>query len=325
MKHTTPDFILYALHGWSNPTWFLERLAQALASPRTHVLVPNLGYLQTWISIEPLIQTAAHHLSIAHESYPKTPIRLIGYSLGGHVAVELLTRTPFWLPHIESLVLLGSPMSGAHLARMIDPLHLGIGIARDLGTNRRHLAEQIAHQIPTMVIAGDMGYGNDGLVSVESTKVAGTGFTLLPGLSHTDIRIHPRVAETIRHFWANPAQAVKETAPPTSPLLRELIRRLQAVPGMTDAPWYHFDRAHVILTLHNGATVRLWTSPLSVDHIFLATPEGQCCYSGYVGWAHRPFLQRLLESLAEVTQEAEMDEQMNVSKGLQTTKDRSHE
>ena len=55
----------------------------------------------------------------------------------------------------ESLILLGVPIGGADLARIINPLGWDIGMAKHLGKNRRILAEQITAVIPTLVVAGN--------------------------------------------------------------------------------------------------------------------------------------------------------------------------
>ena len=84
---------------------------------------------------------------------------------------QALSRHPEWWKRFESIVLLGSPIGGADLARIVDLFGWGIGIAKHLGQNRRVLAEQVTAKIPTLVIAGNITAGGDGTVPIESTKL----------------------------------------------------------------------------------------------------------------------------------------------------------
>ncbi|NEQ86615.1 MAG: alpha/beta hydrolase, partial [Moorea sp. SIO2I5] len=157
-----PDFLLYAQHGWADTSKAIANLAQSIATSRTAIIAPDLGWFKTWLWIEPLIKQLEHIVLDTIVTYPQTPIRIIGHSMGGLIWLELLSRHQDWWSQVESLVLIGSPIGGADLARIIDPLGIGIGIAKDLGINRRQLAESIGAVIPTLVIAGDSDHGSDG-------------------------------------------------------------------------------------------------------------------------------------------------------------------
>ncbi|MEQ9550030.1 MAG: alpha/beta hydrolase [Coleofasciculus sp. G3-WIS-01] len=200
----TPDYILFAQHGWADTEVAIAAMAQTLATPQTLVITPNLGWLKTWWRIKPLIKQVDEIATETIAKYPDTPIRIIGYSLGGLVWVELLNRHPEWWTQVESLVLVASPIGGVDLARNFTFLGMGVGIAGAMLDNRRQMAESIAKVIPTLVIAGDVGGGTDGAVTLEETKVPGANFFYLPTLSHPTLKNHPAVAEVIRDFWQNP-------------------------------------------------------------------------------------------------------------------------
>ncbi len=289
-----PNFILYAQHGWADDCQGIAVLASKLAESNTVVITPSLGYLRTWLRIEPLIQTVEELVMNTSLRYPQVPIRIIGHSLGGLIWLEVLNRHPEWFDNVESLVLVGSPVGGADLARILDPLGIGLGMARDLGVNRRVLAEAIAAQIPTLVIAGDIDGGSDGTIPVTSTKVFGADFVLLPGVSHAALRNHPAVAVAIQKFWLLP-----KGPRPEPDLAQILIRRLQQVPGMTDGHYRDFRWAKVFLTFENGVTLRLWKDPMGISHVFVACPEGECLYSGFVGWLHLKDLEQELRVLQQ--------------------------
>jgi pimeloyl-ACP methyl ester carboxylesterase len=200
----TPDYILFAQHGWADTEAAIAAMAQTLATPQTLVITPNLGWWKTWWRIKPLIKQVEGIATETIAQYPQTPIRIIGYSLGGLIWVELLNQHPEWWTQVESLVLVASPIGGVDLARNFTFLGMGVGIAGALLNNRRQMAESIAKVIPTLVIAGDVGGGTDGAVTLEETKVPGANFFYLPTLSHPTLKNHPAVAEVIRDFWQNP-------------------------------------------------------------------------------------------------------------------------
>ncbi len=301
MSVNNPDLILYAQHGWADDHKTIATLAAQLATPKTLVLTPNLGYLKTWLRIEPLIQAVEASAATMIQDYPDVPLRVIGHSMGGLIWTEVLSRHREWWERVESFVLVGSPIGGADLARAVDPLGLGVGIARDLGVNRRSLAEAIAAQIPTLVIAGDIDQGSDGTVVVQCTKIFGAEFVRLSNVDHVGLKNHPAVAAAIQDFWGLTAsRAVPAPLLPAHPadvVSQAVIKRLQTVPGMTDAHERDFAKATTWLTFQHGVTLRIWTHPLGIDHVFVADPSGTCLYGGFVGWLHKADLTTVLADL----------------------------
>lgn len=291
----TPDFILFAQHGWADNSKAIAALSRTVATPKTLIVAPDLGYVATWIRIQPLIQKVEQIAIDIIARYPTTPIRIIGHSMGGLIWLELLNRHPEWWSSVESLVLIGSPVGGADLGRIIDPLGFGIGIASDLGINRRQIAQTIAQVIPTLIIAGDIDGGSDGTITVGSTKFQHATFVSLPGLRHEILKNHPTVAETIRDFWLNPEKPALTTV--EQDLSSLLIQRLQLVTGMTDAHLRDFYRAKVQMTFKDGLTILTWKNPLQIDHIFVANKQKECLYGGFVGLVHAKGLRQTLEEI----------------------------
>lgn len=254
------------------------------------IVAPCLSYGMTWLSMAPLIDQVDALATSSLGQQPALPVRVVGHSMGGLIWLEVLNRHPDWWPRVESLVLVGSPVGGADLGRILDPLGMGVGVAADLGRDRRPLAARIAAAIATLSIAGDTDGGSDGTIPVESTRVPNGQFVSLGGISHADLRCHPRVVEHIRRFWAGARLSV--------PLLSHaLVDQLRQIPGMTDAHRRDFARAALWYTFADGASIRLWRSPLGIYHVFLASAQGDCLYSGYVGWLHTGDLQHGLEVL----------------------------
>ena len=298
MITATPHWILFAQHGWADDSRAIANLASELATPDTLVVAPSLGYLKTWLRIKPLIQAVEAIAAATLLQHPNAVWRIIGHSMGGLIWLEVLDRHPEWWGHVDSLVLLGSPIGGSDLGRILDPLELGLGIARDLGRNRRALAEAVSASIPTLVIAGDVDGGSDGTIPVESTKVLGAEFIRLAGVSHPTLRNHGQVAAAIRNFWsAHPTQA---KTPLELEFRDSIVQRLRLAAWITDAHHRDFYRSEVHTTLKDGVTLRLWKSPIGIDHVFVACPQGQCLYAGFVGWNDAKGLRQIL---AEIEQE----------------------
>lgn len=288
----SPDYLLFAQHGWADNNQHMAHLAQQLATDCTRIIAPSLNYAMTWLRMAPLIEEVERIAMEAVQSYPDAPLRIIGHSMGGLIWLEVLTRHPDWWPKVHSLVLVASPVGGADLGRIIDPLQVGVGIAADLGQDRRTMAGAIAQQINTLVIAGDVDGGSDGTITVESTKVPHAQFVDMEGLNHAVLRSHPWVVETIRQFW----QGKSFSAPLTQ---HPVIEQLRAIPGMTDAHLRDLPQSEPFLTLEDDAVLRVWRHPLGIDHVYVLAPNQACLYAGYVGWLHRPDLWTALNQLRE--------------------------
>ncbi len=295
LVNNTPDYILFAQHGWADNSQDIAALAGIIATPNTLIITPDLGWIKTWLWIDPLIQHVEKVAIDAIARHPNTPIRIIGHSMGGLIWLEVLNRHPEWWLQVESLVLIASPVGGAHLARIFDPLEMGIGIARDLGRNRRRIAELIAEVIPTLVIAGNVDDGSDGTVIVEATQFSHAKFICLPGIPHAALKKHPSLVEIIRNFWNNPEKAVS-----TDPdLVTMLIQLLRSVPGMTDAHRRDFYQSKPYLTLKDGLAICTWKNFWQIEHVFLTNDEKQYLYGGFVGWLHAEDLRKTLEDVKE--------------------------
>ena len=291
-----PEFVLFAQHGLTDTNYTLNWFAASLAADRAIVVAPNLGYLRTLWRIEPLIDRVDRSATATLDHYPHLPWRIVATSMGGIIWLEVLKRHPEWWAQVHSLILLGSPIGGADLARLVDPLDWGIGAAHGLGQNRRSLAEQIAAVIPTLIVAGDVDGGSDRTVTLESTKFRHAHFVCLSGVNHPALRHHPAVAAAIRAFWAEPRYPVPATPDSLAILLRQ---RLYAIEGMTDGHRRDFHQAQTWVLFADGTNIRRWKNSFGVDHVFIGDAHGNCFYSGFVGWRHSRGLNRALDQLQQ--------------------------
>jgi pimeloyl-ACP methyl ester carboxylesterase len=279
-SQTNSDFILFAQHGWADTNRDICQLARSLAGENRPTYVPDLGLLNTWIAIAPLITKVEKIAAEAIDTYPDLPLRIVAHSMGGLIWLEVLARHHEWLPKVHSLVLVGSPIGGSDLGRLFDPFRIFPLIARDLGTNRRPIAEAIAAQVPTMSIVGDIGYNTDGTVPVGCSQFTYANFVRLKGLNHPTLKNHLRVALAVQEFWENPIIAKVQTDNAS-----QLIAQLRSL-DLTETNTQNFQYAKVIKTYADGTKVWQWTNSLQVIHIFVSifNAGDRCIYSAYAGW-----------------------------------------
>lgn len=292
-RENSLDYLLFAQHGWADTGNDIGRLAQAIANPQTLVTAPSLGLIKTFIRIKPLINQLESIVVEKIRAYPDVPLKIVGHSMGGLIWLELLNRYPQWWKKVHSLVLLGSPIGGSNIARIIDPFGIGIGTARDLGENRRELAEKIAQEIPTLSISSDMGMGSDGLVTVENTKFNYANWVLLSGIPHHAMKCHPDMILPIQNFWNNPLLG----APPDSGFANQFIRRLRSVSGMTDTDYRNFKQSRILASFPDNITLHIWKNAIGINHIYLGKDKRHCLYAGYVGLIHNYGLRQAIKEI----------------------------
>jgi hypothetical protein len=292
MPNLATDFILFAQHGWADTNHDIGQLARSLTSPHHPTYVPNLGWINTWLQIAPLVDKVEKITIEAIATYPDLPLRIIAHSMGGLIWLEILNRHPEWFSKVHSLILIGSPVGGSDLGRLFEPLRLFPLMARDLGKNRRSIAEAIASEIPTASIVGDIGYNTDGMVPIGCSQFAYAHFVRLKGINHPKLKIHPQVAAAIREFWANPV-----ITPLQTDTASQLIAKLRSL-DLTEISNRSFEQnlkyAKVIQTYVDGTKLWQWTNPCQITHVFVTVHRNRqsnlirsgdlCVYSAYASW-----------------------------------------
>ena len=286
------DFILFAQHGWADTFHDIAQLARTIATPSTIIYTPDLGWIDTWLTIAPLINKVEKIATEAIATYPQVQWRIVGHSMGGLIWLEVLHRHPEWLPRVHSLALVGSPVGGSDLGRLFDPLHLFPLIARDLGKNRRPLAEAIAAQIPTLSVVGDIGNNTDGTVPVGSSQFAHATFVSLDGIRHAALKNHPRVATAVSQFWENPT-----ISPIQIDTASQLIAKLRSL-DLTEIDNQTFAYAKIVKAYPDGTKLWTWTNPLQIKHVFVQDSSDRCIYSAYASWKAKGKLAIALKQLS---------------------------
>ncbi|PZV13014.1 MAG: lysophospholipase [Pseudanabaena sp.] len=286
------DFILFAQHGWADTCHDIAQLARALAMENTIVYTPDLGLVNTWLEIEPLINKVENIATEAISKHPDLPLRIVSHSMGGLIWLEVLNRHPEWLPRVHSLVLVASPVGGSDLGRLFDPFRWFPLMARDLGKNRRSIAEAIASKIPTLTVVGDIGNNTDGTVPVGCSQFANATFVCLDGIRHATLKNHPQVAAAVRQFWENPIVAQSPTDPAS-----QLVAKLRSL-DLTETDNQNFEKAKLI---HNGSDdtkLWVWTNALQVMHVFVSAGD-RCIYSAYASWQNKDKLAMAIKELSQ--------------------------
>lgn len=297
MNQNNQKLLIFSQHGMVDNNQAMAALAYQVAPPHAQVIAPRLDFMTTLFEINPLIEQVEKTVRRTWQKYPDFPMRIIATSLGGILWIEVLSRNREWCHKVESLILVGSPLGGSDVARILDPFGLGVGMAKHLGQNRRAMAEAIAKRIPTLVIAGNIGDGHDGMVTKQSTQLAYSYFLCLEGVNHADLRRHPAVIQGIREFWSKPRTPL--SAVPNN-LTAQLIQYFRAVPGITDTNERDFSNATLVFTFRNGTSIYTWKNLVGVNHIFIANDEGNCEYAALVGWIHTPSLQKAIDQAIKI-------------------------
>jgi pimeloyl-ACP methyl ester carboxylesterase len=287
-------FILFAQHGWADTFHDIAQLAKSLANPNTIVYTPDLGWLNTWLEITPLIYKVENIATEAISKYPELPWRIVAHSMGALIWLEVLDRHPEWLSKIHSFALVASPVGGSDLGRLFDPFRWLPLMARDLGTNRRSIAEAIASKIPVLSVVGDIGNNTDGTVPVGCSQFAQANFVRLDGIRHAPLKNHLKVATAVRQFWDNPLIAPIQTD--SASLLIAKLRSLD----LTETDNQNFAKAKLIYTGSDDTKFWVWTNALQVMHVFVSVGN-LCVYSAYAGWRDQRKLVTILKEISPTT------------------------
>jgi pimeloyl-ACP methyl ester carboxylesterase len=277
-------FVLFGQHGWADSDRDIGNLARSLVGQYGDVPVytPNLGWINTWLKIAPLVNYVEQVAQTAIATYPDLPWRIVAHSMGGLIWLEVLSRNPQWWSRVHSIVLIGSPVGGSDLGRLFDPLRLFPLIAQDLGKNRRSLAEAIAVKIPTLSIISDIGNHTDGIVPLGASQFAYAQIVQLQGLRHATLKNHPQVTAAVQQFWQNSVI----TAPVVN-IASQLIAELRSR-NLTEIDSRNFVNAKVTNIYEDGTKLWEWQNLLKIKHFYVSMPTSKggdrCIYSAYAGF-----------------------------------------
>lgn len=156
------------------------------------------------------LEANAARLAAYLDATPGDTIHLIGHSLGGVIAVKALQNHPVGRP--GRIVCLGSPLSGSSAARRLIRLPGG---RRLLANSKDGLTERvlspwsgpgelgvIAGTVPMGLgrLLGGLPLPNDGVISVEETRLPGMSAHVALPASHFSLLLSKTVANQVLNF-----------------------------------------------------------------------------------------------------------------------------
>ncbi|MBY5946774.1 alpha/beta fold hydrolase [Photobacterium rosenbergii] len=137
----------------------------------------------------------------------------IGHSLGGLVIRDYLAQHPVDAQQLGKVIFMGTPNQGSEVAdHMQDNFLMGIGgeVSQSLISGEKSLGNQLpVPDYPVGIIAGTKSsfatksyfeVANDGLVSVDSAKVASMDDFIALKVSHTAMRYSQSVSDQAIHY-----------------------------------------------------------------------------------------------------------------------------
>jgi pimeloyl-ACP methyl ester carboxylesterase len=138
-------------------------------------------------------------------------VHLVGYSLGGVLAVRMLQRGDY--PQVARVVCLGAPLKGTQVGARFAALPGG---RRLIGRSALDLLAEAplppwSAPPPLGIVAGrigiglgrmltDFGAGNDGTVAIAETELEGASDRIVLPVSHTTMMFSRMVAEQTARF-----------------------------------------------------------------------------------------------------------------------------
>lgn len=210
-KHqNTPDTVVLA-HGLGRSDWAMWQFAQKLEMADFKVC--SLDYPSIGKSAETVINQASIQIDDCIKNTSK--VHFVGHSLGGLVIRAYLQNNQQYIQDnlLGNVVLIGTPNKGSELADHFNGswlMRLGGGISQALVTGNKSLGNNIEElSINLGVIAGTkpssltqnvFSGANDGLVSVESTKLKSMSDFITIEVGHSQMRYNLDVIQQTIHF-----------------------------------------------------------------------------------------------------------------------------
>lgn len=181
-------------------------LAQRYWLAQSGFVAKTFSYPSVRRSLDENSQLLARYLA----GFPGSAINVVAHSLGGLVVLNMLAQAS--APRIRRAVLMGSPCSGSHCASVLlrIPL-LATIVGRSIRDASRRTHWDVPADVEIGVLAGNRSLGlgrmirglprpNDGVVSVEETRLAGCSDAITLPVSHSEMLISKECARQAAQF-----------------------------------------------------------------------------------------------------------------------------
>lgn len=205
------DELVVLAHGLGRSDWSMWMFAYRLESAGYKVC--SLDYPTIGETVESVLAESTRQINACIESAPE--VHFVGHSLGGLVIRAYLQDNKDFLDagRLGKVVLIGTPNKGSELADYLSDswvMKIGGGIGYALMTGNNSLGQNLDElNVNLGVIAGTKSSSltsdkfkglNDGLVSVESTKLERMSDFITVEVNHTQMRYSSEVAEQTIYF-----------------------------------------------------------------------------------------------------------------------------
>lgn len=205
------DQVVVLAHGLGRSDFAMWRFTQRLEN--AGYLVCTLDYSSLGETVESVLESTTDQIDQCVSSAPQ--VHFIGHSLGGLVIRSYLQNHKDFVEgeRLGEVVLIGTPNGGSELADHYSNswlMEVGGEISQALVTGENSLGNQLEElDIDIGVIAGtksmtltkDVFSGpNDGLVSVESTKLNNMTDFITINVGHSNMRYNKEVSQQSIHF-----------------------------------------------------------------------------------------------------------------------------
>lgn len=209
--YNADDELVVLAHGLGRSDVAMWRFAQRLE--KAGYKVCRLDYSSIGESVENVLSESEKQITTCVANAPK--VHFVGHSLGGLVIRGYLQDNLEKLDKniIGEVVLIGTPNKGSEVADHLGDswlMKLGGGIGNALKTGKDSLGNKLTElNVNIGIIAGTKASNltkktfkgpNDGLVSVESTKLASMSDFIEIYVSHSQMRYNSEVAKQTIHF-----------------------------------------------------------------------------------------------------------------------------
>jgi hypothetical protein len=204
--------MLLLIHGLGRHAGIMKKMSAALR--KEEFSAHSLNYATLF---EDIASHADHFEYLIRNLQDIKRISFVTHSLGGLVARELLSRKSLWQGiNPEKIVMMGTPNKGAQIAEFLNRLEafeIIMGPSSQNVLPNKKIKKLPEPKIPTLIIAGGrgrkIGYNplllgdNDGIVTVDETRIDGPHKFIRVPVIHTTIMDHKKsIAETIKFLKA---------------------------------------------------------------------------------------------------------------------------
>ncbi|MFT2091590.1 alpha/beta fold hydrolase [Paraglaciecola sp. 2405UD69-4] len=211
VEYQASDELVVLAHGLGRSDWAMWRLAQRFENANYKVC--RLDYSTLGVSVAEVLAETSKQIDRCIVNAPK--VHFVGHSLGGLVIRAYLQNNQVKLDQDRTgqVVLMGTPNKGSELADYYNDswlMKVAGGISRALVTGTKSLGNNldeldvnlgvIAGTKPLLLTSKKFTGPNDGLVSVESTKLNFMSDFIAIDVGHSQMRYNLEVAEQTIHF-----------------------------------------------------------------------------------------------------------------------------